>query len=114
MKNWFRIVAVAVVVAVVFAVAALSARAESPVLSGVEPAAPDGADAPLAGPEPIAQQFWQEDYGDCYLLCGEAFELVYFQTYEQCCNQLHRCSDSSYPSSKHWSPYYGWPLLCQT
>lgn len=111
----FRMLSMALAAAAV----ALSAPAEAPAPSESAPAlsaeAPATADAPLAGPDAVEQQFWQEDYGDCILWCGdwEPYS-VYFQTYDQCCNTFHLCPDSSYPVSKHWSPYYGWPLLCQT
>lgn len=110
MKTWSRVV----VFVAVFAVAALTAPGETPAPE-LELAAPATANASLAGPEP-AELGWQEDYGTCYLSCGENWEQypVDFQTYDGCCNQLHLCPDSSYPMSKYWSPYQGWPLLCMS
>lgn len=111
----FRVLAMALAVSAVTWTAPAEAPAPpQPAAPAAVPEAPPTADAPLAGPEPLETQFWQEDYGDCILSCGWEQYPIYFQTYEECCNTLHLCPDSSYPASKYWSPYYGWPLLCQT
>lgn len=115
MRNWFR----AVIVVAVFAVAAFTAPAEGPAVpelepGELEPTAPVTAETAPAEAETIELSDWQEEYGDCHISCGDEPYVVNFVTYEQCCNELHLCPDGSYPQSKYWSPYVGWPLLCMT
>lgn len=114
-----RILAPALLAGIVLAApAAASMPTEAVAPAGAEPApAPEAGLVvdPLEEAKPAQFPGWQDEYGDCIIYCdGQPYPLS-FMTYQQCCGGGHLCPDGNFPSggNTYWSPYAGWPLLCE-